>query len=95
MSALDSVRPPVAHFAVAMENVLQTHDQRKGKAGWKELSTEQLKTMIEKQFLEIAAYPPDPEFTAARAVDIGNLAMMLWDISCDQARRQLYGETPP
>ena len=91
---LDTVRPVVAHFAVAMENTLQLHDSVKGPSGWKELRLDQLHDMIAKQLKEIQEEQHDPEMIAARAADIGNLSMMIWDNSCDKARRKLYGENP-
>lgn len=94
MTEVDELRPPVGHFAVAMENVLQSHDPAKGPYGWKQIPDEDLVTMIQKQLNEMSDEDQNNDVVAARAVDIGNIAMMIWDNACDRARKKMYGETP-
>lgn len=90
MSELIQPRPSVMAFARAMEATLRKHDAKKGGqigtdgAGWRNDSLDGLIDHAEEELKEIRDANRGPDFShlprvAEEAVDLGNMAMMIWD----------------
>lgn len=72
------IRPEVARFALAMEEVLRQNDH---KGGWRDCSLDYLVGRLQDEFHELmeAVRGKDPDIRK-EAVDLANFSMMIWDI---------------
>lgn len=76
------VRDPVYQFAMDMESTLRKHDSRKGFDGWVDESLDYLMDKLEEEVGEVRARLnepiKDPTGIRNEAIDVANLAMMIW-----------------
>jgi hypothetical protein len=79
-----TLRPAVRRFAEAMERALRKHDGDRGRRGWAKDGRRALFRRLQEELdeLEFALgdYSPRRELRK-EAVDVGNFAMMLFDVS--------------
>lgn len=83
-------------FARAQHLTL-TSDHNKHKSGWRGMSYEALRAKLEEEYYEVKAElsfgaQPDPVRLAKEAIDLANLAFMLWERAMPEASRQMAGQ---
>jgi NTP pyrophosphatase (non-canonical NTP hydrolase) len=78
----DDLRPDLQEFVLDMERVLRANDY---KGGWKDCFATQMADRIDEEldelFDELDEDYPSTENTMKEAVDVANMAMMVWDIT--------------
>ena len=81
------MRMPIKMFAEAMERKLSARDKKFGERGWKEESIMYLYARLREEMGELEKALDEsltgeysPEVIADECVDVGNFAMMIYDI---------------
>jgi len=85
---VENCRPEILNFARRMEDVLQNHDDKKGKKGWLDLSRTFLMSKLSEEFAEVIgeyakmndrdSIIKQREKLCAEVIDLANICMMIW-----------------
>lgn len=83
---LTYLRPEVQAFAEEMERRLREKDEERGNNSWKGEAPEYLAELLEDHFSQLMDsivydHKKDPALAKKKAIDVANLAMMIWDVS--------------
>lgn len=91
LPSIDEVRPEVRRFAQYMEAVLRAHDD---KGGWRHMDPMWLASRAVEECGELVRslrernFASDPR-SMLEAVDVANMAMMVWDVLRSEKARSL------